>query len=423
MQPNEHVFHGKRDINYLFEKGAKSSPFLLVAFQAVPTVKNGKPNKSYNYTKFLKDINVHRLFIEDTCGEFGCYYLCNNMNFEVEETVIALIESIMKKHKIKPENVITFGSSKGGSAALYYGLKYKFGHIISGAPQTKIATYLSSVRPSMLQYIAGQDLAEENLKKIDAIVLGQVKTSNNKTNINLLTSEKDGQYKTHIVPLIKKIKAAKFNANIVLEPGIEKHRDIATYFPNFLISNIKRIISETYGLEMPQYKHDSNSFKLIEAQHNNDRITTLIEIVNNKGEIIEKMNLSSGDYFEFKTDELVSYCAVYTICFDDEPVYSVTLCDSMFDQGRFKYHGYSMRFNGETNMLEFKIDVEQSHPIAFALTLLKGKDVVVPNFHSIEPNYNFPIEESGTYLVRFAIKVKNEGIIRKNTERFPIAID
>ena len=423
MQPNEHVFHGKRDINYLFEKGAKASPFLLVAFQAVPTVKNGKPNKSYNYTKFLKDINVNRLFIEDTCGEFGCYYLCNNMNFEVEETVIALIESIMKKYKIKPENVITFGSSKGGSAALYYGLKYKFGHVISGAPQTKIATYLNGCRPNMLQYIAGQDLAEDNLKKIDSLILNQVKASNNTTKINLLTSEKDGQYKTHIVPLVKKIKTAKIDANIVFEPGIEKHRDIATYFPSFLISNVKRIIDETFSLEMPQFRYDSCSVRLIEAPHNNADISTHIQIISNRGEIIEEMELFGGDYFEFKTDELISYCAVYTIRLKGEPIYSATLCDSMFDQGHFKYNGYTMRFNGETNKLEFRIDVEQTKPISFALALVKGKDIIMPSFHSVEPGFNFPIEESGTYVVRFAIKVKGEGIIRKSTERFPIAVD
>lgn len=421
MQPNEHVFHGKRDINYLFEKGAKSSPFLLVAFQAVPTVKDGKPIKLYNYTKFLKDINVHRLFIEDTCGEFGCYYLCNDMNFEVEETVVELIESIIKKYKIKKENVITFGSSKGGSAALYYGMKYGFGHIISGAPQTKIATYLNHCRPEMLQYMIGEDLAKERITKIDSLILKQVKPTCT-TKVNLLTSEKDAQYKTHIVPLIKAFNKAGTDANVVFESGIEKHRDIATYFPNFLTKNITRIINETYNLSNPSFEHNSNSFNLTETLHS-EKISTRVQILSTKNEVVEQMNLESGDYFEFKTDDIIPYSAVHTVCLGQTPLYSTVLCDSIFDQGYFDYDGYTINFNDETKELEFKINVEPKHPIAFAFTLIKGKDVIVPNFHSDTADVKFPISESGTYVVRFAIKVKGKGVLRKASDRFPIAVD
>lgn len=421
MQPNEHTFHGKRDINYLFQKGAKSSPFLLVAFQAVPTVKDGKPVKLYNYTKFLRDINVNRLFIKDTCGEFGCYYLCDNMNFEVEETVVELIESIMKKYKIKKENVITFGSSKGGSAALYYGMKYGFGHIISGAPQTKIATYLNHCRPEMLQYMVGEDLAKERLTKIDSLILKQIKPTC-VSKLNLLTSEKDAQYKTHIVPLVKALNKAKLDATVVFEPGIEKHRDIATFFPNFLISHLHRIINETYGLTSPQFENDSNSFRLVEPPHS-DKITALVQITSSKGEVVEQMNLASGDYFEFKTDEIIPYTAVHTICLGDTPLYSTVLCDSIFDQGFFDYNGYSMRFNNETKEIEFKINIEAKHPIAFAYSLVKGRDAIIPSFHSTSSDVKFPVTESGTYIVRFAIKVKGKGILRKNSERFPVAID
>ncbi|MBR5774031.1 MAG: hypothetical protein IKY44_04180 [Clostridia bacterium] len=421
MQPNEHVYHGKRDINYLFEKGAKSSPFLLVAFQAVPTVKDGKPVKLYNYTKFLKDINVHRLFIEDTCGEFGCYYLCNNMNFDVEETVIELIESMMAKYKIKRENVIVFGSSKGGSAALYYGFKYGFGHIISGAPQTKIATYLNHCRPEMLQYIVGEDMAKENLTKIDSLLLKQIKPGST-TRLNLLTSEKDAQYKTHIVPLVKALNKAKLDATVVFEPGIEKHRDIATYFPAFLIHHIKRIINEVYRITTPSFEYNYNSFSLTEAKHS-AKINTKIQIVSNKGEIIEQMDLASGDYFEFRTDEIMPYSAVHTVCLGSAPLYSTTLCDSIFDQGYFDYNGYSIRFSNSTKELEFKLDVEPKHPISFAFSLVKGKDPIVPTFHSTSASTKFKITDSGTYVVRFAIKVKGKGVLRKSADRFPIAVD
>lgn len=421
MLPNEYVFHGKRDINYLFHKGAKDSPFLLVSFQAVPSVKNGKPVKLYNYKKFLKEVNLHRLFIEDTCGDFGCYYLCNNMNFDVEETVIELIETTMAKYNIKKENVIVLGSSKGGTSALYYGLKYGFGHIISGAPQTKIASYLKRYRPEMLEYMIGKDLAQENIDKIDAIVLEQVKPTCT-SKINLLTSTNDSQYEPHIMPLVDALKKAKIEFTIAFEPRVEKHKDIATYFPNFLAQHVLRIINETYNLATPKFKYTSNAFSLHEVPHNSE-INTLIQIVSATGKIVEEMTLDGGDYFEFKTDELLPYSAVHTLCIGDTPLYSTVLCDQFFDQGCFDYNGYSMRFNGEAKELEFKINIEPHQSISFAFSLVRGRDVIVPNFHSNSPEATFPISESGTYVVRFTIKVKGKGNFRKSSKRFPVAVE
>ena len=421
MLPNEYIFHGKRDINYLFQEGAQESPFLLVAFQAVPTVKNGVAIKSYNYTRYLKDINIHRLFIEDTCGKYGCYYLCNNMNFDVEETVIELVENIMKKYNIKKENVITFGSSKGGSAALYYGLKYGFGRIISGAPQSKIAEYLNGRRTDMLQYMIGDDLLQENIDKLDSLILDLIKPDV-KTKINLLTSENDAQYKKHIIPLIEAIEIAGLDASIVFEPGIQNHRDIATFFPNFLLRLIKEEINKAYGFVVPSFERRSNGFVLTENNFSDD-MSTIIQIVSERGKVIEEKRLKSGETFEFETDELLSYSAVHSICVGDSPIYSTTLCDSVFDQGYFDFSGYSMKFNSESNELEFKINIEPKHRTSYAFSLIKGKETLVPSFHSNIPFARFPITESGTYIVRFIIKPKGLGYLRKSSDRFPIAVE
>lgn len=49
--------------------------------------------------------------------------------------------SIVAKYQVKLNNVITVGSSKGGYAALYYALKYGFGHAIAGGPQVKLGDF------------------------------------------------------------------------------------------------------------------------------------------------------------------------------------------------------------------------------------------------------------------------------------------
>ena len=64
---------------------------------------------------------------------------------DIETSVVSLISNIMHENNILFKNVISVGSSKGGTAALYYGMKYNYGNIIVGAPQYKIGTYLSDL--------------------------------------------------------------------------------------------------------------------------------------------------------------------------------------------------------------------------------------------------------------------------------------
>ncbi|MDK8210807.1 hypothetical protein QP741_24980, partial [Bacillus subtilis] len=66
---------------------------------------------------------------------------------------------IMSKHGFTHKNVMTVGSSKGGYAALYYGIKYHFGQVIAGAPQSKLGDFLidQAEHVNIAEYISGSD--------------------------------------------------------------------------------------------------------------------------------------------------------------------------------------------------------------------------------------------------------------------------
>ena len=130
---NEDIHHTNLDITYHFEKSPCNSKYLLVIFSGFNRIE-ATPQKTYNYIRALNGVNYNKLFILDSYGPRGCYYLGENMSFEVETSVVSLISKISTMYDIPNKNIITVGSSKGGSAALYFGMKYYYGHVISAVP-------------------------------------------------------------------------------------------------------------------------------------------------------------------------------------------------------------------------------------------------------------------------------------------------
>jgi len=79
--------------------------------------------------------DINYLFISDNNGEHkgGLYYLGNNENYYIEKQTMALIDHVCNQQNIK--TMYTIGSSMGGYAAIYYGLKLKLDGVIAVVPQ------------------------------------------------------------------------------------------------------------------------------------------------------------------------------------------------------------------------------------------------------------------------------------------------
>lgn len=88
----------------------------------------------------LEGYDCNKLYILDDFGCRASYYLCENRDFYIERSVISLIKQIVRDNNIN--HVISCGSSKGGYAAIYYGIKYGFDSIIAGSPQYLLGDYL-----------------------------------------------------------------------------------------------------------------------------------------------------------------------------------------------------------------------------------------------------------------------------------------
>lgn len=222
-------------IKYMFDKN--DSDVLIVIFSAC-TRKGLKAR--YNYYRTLKKINVNKLFILDDFGtdKRGSYYLGKNGNNDIPNGVNKLIDKIQKENYIS--NSIFVGTSKGGTAALYFGMQ-RDTTIIIGAPAYKLGNYMNiEDNQHMFKFIM-KEINNENIKYLNELVLSEIVNNKGRSEVYIQYSKKEIFYEDHIKYLIKDLE----NNNIkyhINEKDYVNHSDISLYFPKYLIETLKELI-------------------------------------------------------------------------------------------------------------------------------------------------------------------------------------
>lgn len=231
IRKHEHEFGG---VKYLYID--KQSDTMLIVFSAF----TGERRK-YNYFSKLRGINANQLYILDTWGVLGSYYWYENGQSYPENKVSDLIEYIKDKYGIK--RMITAGTSKGGSASIYFGLKHNAHSIFSGACQYRVGTYLN--RPehlNILKAMMGDIDEDEAIRLLDNKIEEIVRNSKNRCSIiNLFYSTKELTYERQIAPLIKDLEELQYPYTKTVN-DFPKHDDVGIYFPEYLITSLESIL-------------------------------------------------------------------------------------------------------------------------------------------------------------------------------------
>ncbi|PEQ82698.1 hypothetical protein CN481_24645 [Bacillus sp. AFS006103] len=199
---HEEVWNSHRDIRYHYveAKDNKLRNQLIVVFAGM----GKKYEYRYNYAKAISDINCHKLFIIDDYGDRGSYYLGNNGDSLVETSVISLILNYASRNNIPLNNILAMGSSKGGYAALYFGIKYSFGMVVAAAPQTLLGNFLGNFSLDIVEDITKYS------EKADVSFLNQklfrlIEGNRSYPDIHLMVGGSDNHLQNHLRPLITKL--------------------------------------------------------------------------------------------------------------------------------------------------------------------------------------------------------------------------
>ena len=152
----------------------------------------------------------------------------------MECAVNALITHIIHEHDIL--QTIFCGSSKGGYAALNFGLEQSNSIIIAGAPQYYLGYYLSHRKsPELMNIVLGTDCTPSMIEELDTRIYKKIVGFRNKYQgkIYLHFSDQEHTYQEHIQHLLSDLNSNNFD---YYEDRMSylQHDDVAIYFPQYL---------------------------------------------------------------------------------------------------------------------------------------------------------------------------------------------
>lgn len=120
----------KEGVRYIYVNNKSKN--LVIIFSGI--------GSDYNYRRSFRNSSWNQLYIKDSWADGVSYYLYENGSNHPEQVTSSFIERFLSSHKY--DHIATFGSSKGGSSAIYYGLKYHVDEIYAGACQYRVGDYL-----------------------------------------------------------------------------------------------------------------------------------------------------------------------------------------------------------------------------------------------------------------------------------------
>ncbi|WP_202462375.1 hypothetical protein [Streptomyces sp. SID8374] len=208
-------------VQYRFSHAKKGNQHLLVVFANIAAPDD------YGWSNGVFDkLRCNVLWIRDRFDGQNSYYLCKGMDFSLERSVVTLIANVMNSLGLTPEQCTLWGGSKGGSAALYFGLRYGFRNIVSLVPQFLIGTYLHK-HPAIGEFMMGQ-VTEANIRVLDRAIPDLVMSGANRgANIYLLSSAQDEQYPVQVEPFLHLFHGYEnFNFIFSDSPFITSHTDV-----------------------------------------------------------------------------------------------------------------------------------------------------------------------------------------------------
>ncbi|MEV6792106.1 hypothetical protein AB0M87_08935 [Streptomyces sp. NPDC051320] len=189
---------GTFPVEYRFSHAKNGNRHLVVVFA------NFSAPDEYGWSNGVFDnLRSNILWIRDLFDGKNSYYMCKGMDFSLERSVITLISNVMNSLSITPDHCTMFGGSKGGSAALYFGLKYGFGSIVSIVPQFRVGSYVKKSVPTVAEFMMGEGVPDENLRFLDSLIPDLVREGGNRgANIYMFSAAQDEQFKDQIEPFL-----------------------------------------------------------------------------------------------------------------------------------------------------------------------------------------------------------------------------
>lgn len=214
------------EIKYKKKPRKYDTQHLVVIFSGF----GGSGEFTYDFENALQDCPATVLWIKDDFMEHCTYYICQNMDYAIENAVHGFILDNLKELNITKEQCTVAGFSKGGSAALYFGAKFNIKNIVSTVPQFYIGSYVKNNWPVVAKNMMGE-LSDSHVNELDTVLPKSInEDAYPDKNIYLLTSRADVQYKSEIEPNISLfVKYKNFNLLVSTSILVREHNQVTVH--------------------------------------------------------------------------------------------------------------------------------------------------------------------------------------------------
>lgn len=223
------------ELSYVFQPAKQDRRHLVVIFSGF----GSHSSVTYDFTgESANSCRSSILWIKDEFNKECSYYLNTVHSDGVETAVYGLISLHLEQLGIDKDKCILVGFSKGGTAALYYGIKFGFKNILSSCPQFHIETYVKNNWPNVYKNI----VSHEGNGTLNNILPDLIKNDCvNDRNIYLISSPNDLQYKSEIEPYLSHFyKYDNFNFVFTKSQLAWQHNKVTRY-------NLPLILSILYA--------------------------------------------------------------------------------------------------------------------------------------------------------------------------------
>ena len=234
---------GGIDVDYLFQPARDDRQHLIVIFSGFR-----KLGAVDYYGEAQRTLRANVLWIVDRFDDHFSYYLRAFGGKDITTAVHALIEERRISLGLTKSQVTLAGFSKGGSAALYYGIAFGYPRVVAAAPQYRIGRYVDEHWKGELAAMTGG--SPQILSALDSTFDELVSRDRYKScSVALLTSPADTQYLTEAAPLAGLLSTYENLLTVSsLSPLVTKDVDVTPY--NVPLINALLILA-TEGLAWP----------------------------------------------------------------------------------------------------------------------------------------------------------------------------
>ena len=221
---------------YLYQKNDSNN--LLIVFSAFTG-----HQRRYNYVTSFNELKCDKLFILDPWGYLGSYNMYENGEDYPSRITQSLINNVITGKQY--EKIYTAGTSKGGTAAIFFGLDIGADDIFSGACQYNLGTYLWRKEFREIFYgMMGKEAGEKEVELLNHSLRDKLRKNNGtRSTIHVFYSRKELTYERQIIDLLHDLKEFEIPFRDV-EADFDKHEDVAKPFVDYVISFFNRYKNE-----------------------------------------------------------------------------------------------------------------------------------------------------------------------------------